>query len=640
MTRLALSCLLFLLPLIFLQAAESRARSPGEPMISGSDPGVQQERDWVDNRWAESDLGPFLASSFRLPDGTIIKALSIRLGTNSEAAVVYDLASMNLRAGWEGGFLRPNASRFGLINPPAIAGKLQFLNRSGTVWSGDGVHLSGLRLQGANVLLEYKVSNATVVETPRWLPGDGGRFVRTLQIGPHPDLRLRVASGLETKRVKEGFVLKPKDGSRTVFVKAEGHGELIVDDSNGDVLLRLGATTETQQSSIIVARDEGAAPGAETAPLEPVDFQALAQPGAARWLPELITKGSVGLNTGPLVVDTLTAPYVNPWKALLFFGGVDFTRNGTAYVCTIHGDVWRVSGIDSSLRALKWKRFATGLYQPLGLRVREDRIFVLGRDRITQLEDENGDGEADHYINFFDGIQTSSSGHDYVTSLEKDDRGNLYYVDPKGFHQVERDGTSQRTLATGFRNPNGAGVSSDGKVLTVAPQQGEWTPSSMIAEIHTGGYYGYGGPKIGGGRPRGYDAPLCWLPHQIDNSSGSQFWIPAGKWDFLSEQMLHLIWGRCGLMLVLRDTNNLVHQGAGFVLPVKFLSGPNRAAWNDLDDALYVAGSTGWQTSAVKDGALQRVRWTGKGANWPVGWRVRPEGIELRFSKALQRDLA
>ena len=34
------------------------------------------------------------------------------------------------------------------------------------------------------------------------------------------------------------------------------------------------------------------------------------------------------------------------------------------------------------------------------------------------------------------------------------------------------------TLASGFRNPNGLGTSPDGKIITIAPQQGEWTPAS------------------------------------------------------------------------------------------------------------------------------------------------------------------
>jgi hypothetical protein len=49
------------------------------------------------------------------------------------------------------------------------------------------------------------------------------------------------------------------------------------------------------------------------------------QPGAARWLPELNTVGQRGLDTDILTVDTLTVPYENPWNALMFLAGVDFT---------------------------------------------------------------------------------------------------------------------------------------------------------------------------------------------------------------------------------------------------------------------------------------------------------------------------
>jgi hypothetical protein len=143
---------------------------------------------------------------------------------------------------------------------------------------------------------------------------------------------------------------------------------------------------------------------------------------ASRW-PTLTTRGQRGPDTDFLTVDTLTLPYDNPAKALLFASGIDFTPDGAGYVCTIHGDVWRVTGIDDSLRELKWQRYATGLFQPLGLKVRDGKVFVLGRDRITRLHDENGDGEADFYENFFDGIATSTGGHDYVTCLETDAAG-------------------------------------------------------------------------------------------------------------------------------------------------------------------------------------------------------------------------
>jgi hypothetical protein len=296
--------------------------------------------------------------------------------------------------------------------------------------------------------------------------------------------------------------------------------------------------------------------------------------------------------------------------------------------------------VDDGLRELKWKRFATGLFQPLGLKVRDDEIFVLGRDRITRLMDQNHDGEADLYESFCDLIDTSTSGHDYVTSLEKDNAGNFYYVDPRGAFRVSADGQRKEKLASGFRNPNGLGASPDGRVITVAPQQGEWTPSSFIAELPRDGYFGYGGPKVAPERPLGYDAPLCWIPHSVDNSSGSQVWVPAGRWGTLGGQLLHLLWGRCGLMLVLRDSVEGQAQGAVVPLPGRFLSGANRGSFHPRDGHLYVAGSTGWQTSAVKDGCLQRVRFTGQPVPVPISWHAHSNGLTLTFAQPLARAAA
>jgi hypothetical protein len=76
----------------------------------------------------------------------------------------------------------------------------------------------------------------------------------------------------------------------------------------------------------------------------------------------------VGANTAPYVLDTLTIPYDNPYNALFFTSGLDFLDDGRIAVCTAHGDVWLVSGADDRMEKLTWKRFATGMYQPLGLK--------------------------------------------------------------------------------------------------------------------------------------------------------------------------------------------------------------------------------------------------------------------------------
>src|SRR5437763_11083596 len=108
-------------------------------------------------------------------------------------------------------------------------------------------------------------------------------------------------------------------------------------------------------------------------------------------------RSCLGCDSIPLLIVTLTIPYQNPWNALMFTSGHDFFENGDAAVCTAHGDVWRVSGINEKLEKLVWKRFATGLFQPLGLKIVNDRVYVTGRDQITILHDLNGDGEADFY---------------------------------------------------------------------------------------------------------------------------------------------------------------------------------------------------------------------------------------------------
>ena len=666
----------------------------GTPKISGRDAGTQAEADWVDNRWQQTDVGPFLASSLPLSDGTIAKALTIKVGEHGEGAVAYDTATGAFRAAWTGGFLEFGPRRFGLIDMPKPAGQLAFTGINERDQRTNGVfRFTGLHRGDGRVVLEYTVDGTRILEVPGFERTPAGPvFRRTFWVDRHRQpLELLAAGHMRGTNSSSHSFEHQKVGDK-VGIGADGkptrsrtnvtEHRLVADNREGDVvsamavagmriqssashttdsggleLLTLPASEKPQVFSVLLWRGKEAEFAGfqqfteQATPAE--DPSRLLKPASARWS-ELSTRGRRGADTDILAVDTLTMPYDNPWHALLFASGVDFGPKGEAYICTIHGDVWRVTGINASLGELKWKRYATGLFQPLGLRVRDGKVLVLGRDRITRLHDENGDGETDFYENFTDSIVTSTSGHDYVTCLEADAAGNLYYTDPKGVHMVTPDGRTNITIATGWRNPNGLGVSPSG-LVTVAPQQGEWTPSSQISEVRAGRYYGYPGPHVTPEQPLGYEPPLCWIPHAVDNSSGSQVWLPkrsagvppapTGVGPRLDEsplagQMLHLLWGRCGLMLVLRDTVEESSQGAVVPLPAKFLSGPNRATFNSRDGALYVAGSTGWQTSAVKDGALQRVRWTGHAAQLPVAWHAHANGLTLTFSQPLARGTA
>ena len=601
----------------------------------------QQESDWVDARWNATDIGNFHSSVVALPGGAVAKGLSIHIGNERKLSVVFDTATATLCGIWTDGFLKFDSARYGLLRAPKPDGEVRFLAPSSPAWSG-AVRWRGFHVHEARVVLEYSVGGVRVLESP-WVERAGNvtAITRSFEISGNgqPLLTLAPAADLQINTVDDVRIASVRlRDERLRFAVAGNTAEFF--STNGTLQLRFHATGGLARAKMFGTTDnerEFAAMVKQSTAAE--DLNALAKPGTPRWKP-LTTRGQRGFGNDAFVIDTLTMPYDNPWKALMFASGVDFLPSGDAAVCTIHGDVWLVSGIDEKLEKLTWHRYATGLFQPLGLRVRDGRIYVLGRDQITVLHDENGDGEADFYENFFNGIRTSTGGHEYVTSLDCDTNGNFYYVDPVGAHRVLRDGSREELIAGGFRNPNGMGVSPDGKIVTVAPQQGEWTPSSVIVEARSDGWYGYGGPRTTTQRPLGYDAPLCWIPHSVDNSGGSQLWIKSEKWQPLTDHFLHFSWGRCAQFLVLREVVDGVAQGALTPLPGRFLAGPMRGAFSPRDGQLYVAGSTGWQTAAARDGCLQRVRFTGANLRVPIDFHVHDNGIRVTFTTELDKAAA
>ena len=216
-----------------------------------------------------------------------------------------------------------------------------------------------------------------------------------------------------------------------------------------------------------------------------------------RWGQPIETTGVRAADDAPFVMDTITVPYQNRFNALMFTSGFDFLPDGRALVCTVHGDVWLVSGVDQDLDRITWQRFATGLYHPLGLKVVDGTPVVLCRDRLTVLEDLNRDGEADVYRNFNDDLVITGQNHGYAMSLETDPAGNFYFIKsgnapPHGgtMLKVAPDGSKLEVFATGYRHANGLGVSPTG-LITSADNEGNWIPSTRIDVVREGGFYGH-----------------------------------------------------------------------------------------------------------------------------------------------------
>ncbi len=372
----------------------------------------------------------------------------------------------------------------------------------------------------------------------------------------------------------------------------------------------------------------------------------LTRGGPAQWPQTMVTKGTLG-NGGPYVVDNITPPFVNPWKALMFFGDHDFLPDGAALICTMEGDVWRVDGLDDKLDKVRWRRVAAGLHQPLGLVVADGRAYVLGRNQITRLHDVNGDGEADFYECFANAYLTSPAGHDFICGLQRDAAGNFYTASGnQGLLRISADGKRADVLATGFRNPDGLGLLPDGS-LTVPCSEGEWTPASMVCLVKPRDersesrgsklpHYGYGGPK----NKKPPELPLFYLPRGLDNSAGGQVYVSSDRWGPMQGQLVHTSYGQGSHFLVLRDEVDGQAQGAIVPLVGEFLSGAHRARFNPKDGQLYVSGMAGWGTYTDADGCFQRVRYTGQPAQLPKAFRVHENGVQVTFTQPICRAVA
>ena len=381
----------------------------------------------------------------------------------------------------------------------------------------------------------------------------------------------------------------------------------------------------------------------------PVDEHSLSEKlagGPTQWPQILETKITPGTGR-PYAVDTIELPEENPWKALMFCGAHDFLPDGSALVCTMQGDVWHVSGLDSpgdQPGVARWKRFASGLHHALGLVVADGHVYVQCRDQLTRLVDQNNDGEADFYECFSNAFLTSPAGHDFICGLQRDTDGQFYTASGnQGLVRISPDGERADVIATGFRNPDGLGLLADGTV-TVPVSEGSWTPASAINAVRNAPdrspadslYFGFGGPK--GNLPP--ELPLVYLPRGLDNSSGGQVAVNSDQFGPLAGQLLHFSFGAGTWFVVLRDEVDGQLQGALVPMTGDFLSGAHRGRFNPVDGQLYVSGMAGWGSYTPRDGCFQRVRYTGDAVQVPIGLHTYENGIQITFAEPIDEAVA
>ncbi len=381
----------------------------------------------------------------------------------------------------------------------------------------------------------------------------------------------------------------------------------------------------------------------------PANLETMLRGGPALWPKTVELQGSLGADKNAYTVDTIPIPEKNPYGASSRLGGLDFFSDPTrAAVCTWKGDVWIVSGIDRDLEKVTWRRYATGLFDALGLKIVDDVVYVHGRDQLTRLHDLNGDGEADRYECFNNDVTITKNFHEFAYDLHTDREGRFYFakggpVRPggHGFHKivphhgcvmrVSPDGSKLEVYATGLRAPNGIGVGPSGQVTT-GDNEGTWVPRCRLSWCHPGSFEGVVDLSHQDPKPKSFNLPLCWFPKSIDNSSGGQVWVTSDRWGPHRGELLHLSYGQTQLYRVLRETVDGQVQGGVVRFPTNFASGVMRGRFNEGDGQLYLVGLRGWQSRAARPTCFQRVRFTGQPVRMPTGLRAKKGRIEIDFT--------
>ena len=633
----------------------------------------------IGGRAAEVDKvvrGPFFSGTIRAKfpgENTAMKGVVVTVGAAKQAYVCYDTDLMRVSLGWTGNFLEFGNGQREISHPPPpeVKGTPVFGTRPGPGWgrAGDFSDLRpqhqgplpkdhakyrGLFVNGDNVVLSYTVGDCAVLEMPGAEVVEGVTlFTRTLNLaGPAAAQDLQIAS----ERTEGTSVAPRKGGLLTLGVGTTNRllvwilGAPLGADlkAQGDsIRLALPPLKVGARITVALARlPEGADAdklAARVKLLKAANLARLCKGGPARWTQPVVNHGVLGTNDGPYVVDSLPEPLPNPYHAKTFFGGFDFLPDGRAAVCTFHGDVWIVSGIDDRLANLTWRRFATGLFQPLGLKIVDGKIYITGRDQLTRLHDLNNDGEADYYECFNNDTVVTPNYHEFCLDLHTDSQGNFYYAkgapwppDVNSPHQgtmlkVSKDGTKLEVFATGLRAPNGMTVGPHDEVL-IGDNQGHWMPASKLNLVKRGGFYGMMPSAHRSPPPTDFDKPICWVPYHMDNSSGGQVYVTSDKWGPFQGSPLFMSYGKCTLFHVMTEEVEGVTQAGMVQFPLKFQSGLMRARFHPRDGQLYASGLRGWQTSATRDGGLYRVRYTGKPVRAPVALHVKKTGVEITFS--------
>ena len=491
-----------------------------------------------------------------------------------------------------------------------------------------------VELVGQDVVLTYRVADATIRELWKTSEHDGQIVVeRHLAVSAHAkDLLLVVGAR------QQGPSQELETG-----ITVSGPAELVPDDD----FLAVKVPANTAPAAICVSLcDEHPAPSIAAVAIP-------AGPTSRRWKSSVTTKVALSSAKEPYVIDHVALPVDNPWKRAVRTGDVQFLKDGTAVVVTLDGDVWLARGLKEGSTKVTWKRFASGLHEPMTCAIRDEQIYVFDRNGIWRLRDTDGDGEADVHDLFSNAFAQTADMREFPSTIRLAPKGE--FVIGKGGQEattigkhngsilrVSADGQTATLLGHGFRQPN-LSVNPRTGLVVASDQQGQYIPSTPLHIVKDDQFYGFLSDKLPKEKyPAPIAEPLTWIPHAVNASALSQVWLFDAKMGPLNDEMVQICFNKPDLLRVLWNHRGSRPQASVVSIASDFATPPLNGAVNPADGQLYIAGFqiAGWGNTLKTLTGIERVRHTGAPSLTPREIVPTDRGILLRFDVALDATKA
>lgn len=362
-----------------------------------------------------------------------------------------------------------------------------------------------------------------------------------------------------------------------------------------------------------------------------------------RWAGKVETGGQLdAVRKNGLAFDRVELPLKNPWQRRVRIADLVFLSPDRAVVVTFDGDVWMAEGLAApNLGNVSWRRFASGLNEPLSIAAVNGVPQVWTRNGLVRLADRDGNGEADWYENFSDAIVQSQSTRAFPLDMDLGPDGSTYVslggalngsnppLSAGAVSKISPDGRRAEVVSVHGREPYVAVHPRTG-MITGSDQQGNYIPSSACYLIRPGDSFGYGEAK-----PPKLTPPLVWIPHTEDNSCASQTWLLGAGMGALDGKLMHLSYGRGLPFLISPDLDAPVPQGAVISLGLETDFPLLQGRMHPDGASAWVCGFQIYDSRTKTNWGLGRIRLSGQPLTAPVQARSCADGVILTFATPL-----